>query len=102
MIVEFNPFTLRVLPPYFLVPSPPDKSGIFESKVFVCINPFVLWTLPLCFLTETPRNTTGHGKEEREMHHSVPVIEGIHTSPLCFAQQNIGEKQRSDSDDERG
>ena len=28
------------------------------------------------------------------MHHSVPVIEGIHTSPLCFAQQNIGEKQR--------
>ena len=30
------------------------------------------------------------------MHHSVPVIEGIHTSPLCFAQQNIGEVARSD------
>ena len=49
--------------------------------------------------SETPHNATGHGKEEREMH---PVIEGIHTSPLCFAQQDIGEKQRSDSDDERG
>ena len=97
----FNPFTLRALPLYFLMPSPPDKSGIFESKVFVCINPFVLWTLPYVY-SETPHNDTGHGKEEREMHHSVPVIEGIHTSPLCFAQQNIGEKQRSDSDDERG
>ena len=94
MIVEFNPFTLRVLSFYFLVPSPPDKSGIFESKVFVCINPFVLWALPLYILTETPHNATGHGKEEREMHHSVPVIEGIHTSPLCFAQQNIEERPK--------
>ena len=50
----------------------------------------------------TPHNATGHGKEEREMHHSVPVIKSINTSPLCFAQQNIGEKQRSGSDDERG
>ena len=32
----------------------------------------------------------------------IPVIEGINTSPLCFAAQNIGERQRSDSDEERG
>jgi len=44
----------------------------------------------------------GHGKGKREMHHFAPVIESINTSPLCFAQQNIGEKQRSGSDDERG
>ena len=65
-----------------------------------------------------------HGKGKREMHHFAPVIESINTSPLCFAQQNIGEKQingssfalcdmcfaqqnigekqRSGSDDERG
>ena len=49
-----------------------------------------------------PHNITEHGKGKREMHRSAPVIEGINTSPLCFAQQNIGEKQRSGSDDERG
>ncbi len=59
-------------------------------------------TLSLYSLTGTPRNATGHGKGKRKMHHFAPVIESINTSPLCFAQQNIGEKQRSGSDDERG
>ena len=36
------------------------------------------------------------------LHYPVPVVEGIHPSPLCFAQQNIGERQRSGSDEERG
>ena len=39
---------------------------------------------------------------EREIHYPIPVIEGINTSPLCFAAQNLGERQRSDSDEERG
>lgn len=88
--MEFNPLTLRVLPLYFLMPSPPDKSGIFESKVFVCINPFVLWTLPYVY-SETPHNATGHGKEEREMHHSVPVIEGIIPSLLAVSRSITGD-----------
>ena len=50
----------------------------------------------------TPRKATGHGKGKREIHYPIPVIEGINTSPLCFAAQNIGERQRSDSDEERG
>jgi len=41
-------------------------------------------------------------KRRRNTHLSVPVIKSINTSPLCFAQQNIGERQRSGSDDERG
>ena len=57
---------------------------------------------PLYSLTGTPSNATGHGKGKRKMHHFAPVIESINTSPLCFAQQNIGEKQRNGSDDERG
>ena len=32
----------------------------------------------------------------------VPAVEGIHPSPLCFTTQNIGERQRSGSDEERG
>ena len=56
--------------------------------------------LSLYSLTGTPRNAMEHGKGKREMHHFAPVIESINTSPLCFAQQNIGEKQRSGSDDE--
>ena len=47
-----------------------------------------------------PCNATEHGK--REIHYPIPVVEGINTSPLCFAAQNIGERQRSDSDEERG
>ena len=41
-------------------------------------------------------------EEEENTYLSVPVIKSINTSPLCFAQQNIGERQRSGSDDERG
>ena len=37
-----------------------------------------------------PCNATEHGK--REIHYPIPVIESIHTSPLCF-EQNIGEKE---------
>ena len=48
---------------------------------------------PPIFLTGTPRNATGHGKGKREIHYPIPVIEGIHTSPLCF-EQNIGEKEQ--------
>ena len=40
----------------------------------------------------TPRNATGHSKGKREIHYPIPVIESIHTSPLCF-EQNIGEKE---------
>ena len=47
---------------------------------------------PPIFLAGTPRNATGHGKGEREIHYPIPVIESIHTSPLCF-EQNIGEKE---------
>ena len=47
-----------------------------------------------------PCNATEHGT--REIHYPIPVVEGINTSPLCFAAQNIGERQRSDSDEERG
>ena len=50
----------------------------------------------------TPRKATGHGKGKREIYYPVPAVEGIHPSPLCFAQQNIGERQRSGSDEERG
>jgi len=84
------------------VSSPPDKDRVFGNDVFVWINSLALWTLPLYSLTGTPRNATGHGKGKRKMHHFAPVIESINTSPLCFAQQNIGEKQRNGSDDERG
>ena len=42
--------------------------------------------------SETPHNATGHGKGKREIHYPIPVIESIHTSPLCF-EQNIGEKE---------
>jgi len=52
------------------------------------------------FLPAVPCNAAEHGK--REIHYPIPVIEGINTSPLCFAAQNIGERQRSDSDEERG
>ena len=48
----------------------------------------------------TPRKATGHGKGKREIYYPVPAVEGIHPSPLCFVAQNIGEKQRSDSDEE--
>jgi len=51
-------------------------------------------------LPAVPCNAAEHGK--REIHYPIPVIEGINTSPLCFAAQNIGERQRSDSDEERG
>jgi hypothetical protein len=43
-----------------------------------------------------------HTEEEGDTYLSVPVIEGTNTSPLCFRRGNIGERQRSDSDEERG
>ena len=64
------------------------------SHQAVCIGyspPSPAGTPPI-FLTGTPRNATGHGKGKREIHYPVPVIESIHTSPLCF-EQNIGEKE---------
>jgi len=86
--VEFNPLTLRVLPLYFLMPSPPDKSGIFESKVFVCINPFVLWTLPYVY-SETPHNATGHGKEERERCITLFPLSKVFTLLPCVLHSKI-------------
>ena len=41
--------------------------------------------------SETPHNATGHGKEEREMHHSVPVIEGIIPSLLTVSRSITGD-----------
>ena len=41
--------------------------------------------------SETPHNATGHGKEEREMHHSVPVIEGIIPSLLAVSRSITGD-----------
>ena len=89
--MEFNPFTLRVLPPPIsLCLHHPIKAGYLRVKFLFVLTPSFSGHSPYVY-SETPHNATGHGKEEREMHHSVPVIEGIHTSPLCFAQQNIGE-----------
>ena len=86
----------------FLATSPPDKGGIGGSCLYS--NPLALWVLPLYRCV---------AQGERDMHHSVLVIEGISpsplpcpvalrgisvslsetfkTPPLCFAQQNIGE-----------
>ena len=42
----------------------------------------------------------GNGRERRIPNFVTAV--GIIPSPLCFVTQNIGEKQRSGSDEERG
>ena len=64
-------------------------------------NPLVLRTLPLYSLTETPRNATGHGRGRGlEVVFQFRYKDTLCTSPLCFVAQNIGEKQRSDSDEE--
>jgi len=63
-------------------------------RIFVCrIYPLTLRTLPY-FICDKQR--------EKTIPNFVATAVGIIPSPLCFATQNIGEKQRSGSDDERG
>ena len=81
----FNPSVLRTPPLYFAV----HNTG--EEDCNAVFFPILFCSAPQCY---------GTRQGEREIHYPIPVIEGIHTSPLCFAQQNIGEKQRSDSDEE--
>ncbi len=58
----------------FLATSPPDKGGDFARAFAGLFNPLARWALPLYSLTET--------QGERDMHHSVLVIEGISPTPL--------------------
>ena len=57
----------------FLATSPPDKGGDFARAFAGLFNPLALWALPL-------DRCAAQG--ERDMHHSVLVIEGISPSPL--------------------
>jgi hypothetical protein len=62
-------------------------------RIFVCrIYPLTLRTLPYFICDE---------QREKTIPNFVTAV-GIIPSPLCFTTQNIGEKQRSGSDDERG
>ena len=58
------------------------------------------------YYTERPRNAAGHGMGKILMTFCRIVLANemdcIQPSPLCFAMQNIGEIQRSESDEERG
>ena len=73
--------------------------GIVCRLVFIFVTPPSYGHFPYILLSKTPRNAAGHSRGERDMHHSVPVIEGIIPSLLavsrsitgCFATQNIGE-----------
>ena len=79
-------FVLRDIPQYCRV-----WQVVPFSLTFVKEDAFTTCHL-LYIANETPRNATGHGKGKREIHYPIPVIESIHTSPLCF-EQNIGEKE---------
>ena len=57
----------------FLATSPPDKGGDFARAFAGLFNPLALWALPLYRCA---------AQGERDMHHSVLVIEGISPSPL--------------------
>ena len=39
----------------------------------------------------TPRSIAGHGRGERDMHHSVPAIEGIIPSLLAVSRSITGD-----------
>ena len=54
-----------------------------EWATFFYFNPLALRALPLYSLTETQR--------ERDMHHSVPVIEGIIHSLLAVSRSITGD-----------
>ncbi len=56
----------------FLATSPPDKGGDFARAFAGLFNPLALWALPLYRCA---------AQGERDMHHSVLVIEGISPSP---------------------
>lgn len=58
--------------------------------MIVEFNPLVLRALPL-YGCATPRNAAGHGRGERDMHHSVPAIEGIIPSLLAVSRSITGD-----------
>ena len=60
-------------------------SGLY----FFYFNPLALRALPLSLCA--PRNAAGHSRGERDMHHSVPVIEGIIPSLLAVSRSITGD-----------
>jgi len=60
-----------------------------EWVIFFYFNPLALRALPLSLCA--PRNTAGHSRGERDMHHSVPVIEGIIPSLLAVSRSITGD-----------
>ena len=73
----------------FLATSPPDKGGDFARAFAGLFNPLALWALPLYRCA---------AQGERDMHHSVLVIEGISPSPLpCpVASRDIALKSKQE------
>ena len=57
--------------------------GVLYFYSTIVFNPLVLRTLPLYSLTET--------QGERDMHHSVPAIEGIIPSLLAVSRSITGD-----------
>ena len=69
-----------------------NTSLLFRSTTSICqpLRHFV-----------PPRNATGHGRGRGlKVVFQFRYKDTLCTSPLCFVAQNIGEKQRSDSDEE--
>ena len=66
----------------FLATSPPDKGGDFARAFAGLFNPLALWALPLYRCA---------AQGERDMHHSVPVIEGIIPSLLTVSRSITGD-----------
>ena len=73
----------------FLATSPPDKGEDFARAFAGLFNPLALWALPLYRCA---------AQGERDMHHSVLVIEGISPSPLpCpVASRDIALKSKQE------
>ena len=57
--------------------------------IFLFHPPLALRALPLSLYA--PRNAAGHGRGERDMHHSVPVIESIIPSLLAMSRSITGD-----------
>jgi hypothetical protein len=60
-----------------------------EWAIFFYFNPLALRVLPLSLYA--PRSIAGHGRGERDMHHSVPAIEGIIPSLLAVSRSITGD-----------